>query len=334
MNYLVLLCAFVSFLAVWISTPRLIRYLWRIDLVVKDQNKEGTPLVPISGGLAVLSGIFAGLLLYIFIRTFFFQASYSLLALPSNLLLILAGMNSILIVTLVGFLDDIIIKRSKESSAGLKQWQKPLLTLTAAIPLMVVHAGQTTISLPFIGHVHFGLLYPLFLLPLGFVGASNMVNILAGFNGMETGMALVYFGMLGFYAYTHGRLIGALFAVVTFAALLAFFYYNWVPAKILPGDSLTYLLGGVLATVAILGDMERAVIISSIPFFIEFILKARSKFKAQSYGYFKDGTIHKRAPGIYSIPHFFTKTGKFTERQIVFFMLLIQFIFSSLIWFV
>ncbi|MBL7147205.1 MAG: hypothetical protein ISS82_00070 [Nanoarchaeota archaeon] len=312
-------------------TSWLIRYLNRIGLVVKDMNKENTPLVPGSGGLAVTAGVFAGLTLFIFFRTFL-PRSVGLTLDNSSLFHLFAGLTAILIISFVGFIDDLMIDRSKNRSSGLKQWQKPLITLSAAVPLMVVNAGVTVMGFPFLGELDVGLLYPLLFIPLGVVGAANMVNMLGGFNGMETGMGLVYIGMLGLYAYVHQSYIGALIALVTFTALLGFYFYNKYPAKILPGDSLTYLLGAALASIAILGNLEKAAFIVSIPFFIEFILKARSKFRAQSYGYYKNGKIHTKYKKIYSIPHIFTRTGKFTEKQITWFMILIALGFSSLIW--
>lgn len=170
------------------------------------------------------------------------------------------------------------------------------------------------------------------LVPLGFIGATNMVNLLAGFNGSEAGMGLVYTGMLGLYAFLNGSYVASALAFSTFSALLVFFYYNKYPAKILPGDSLTYLLGAVIACIAIVGNMEKAALIASIPFIIEFILKARSKFKAQSYGFYKDGRVQSKYEKIYSIPHILTRTGKFTEKQVSLFMIGIELFFASLIW--
>lgn len=323
------ICAIISFLIVWIFTPWLIRYLKKINLVVKDQNKENTPLVPISGGVIVMGGMFIGLLIYIFFKVFLFDLELG----EYYLTYLFAAISSIMIITFIGFIDDLVIKKNHDSSSGLRQSQKALSTLIAAIPLMVINAGTSTMALPFLGKLDFGLIYPLVLIPLGVFGAANMVNLLAGFNGLETGMGIVYMSMLGLYAYMNGRLISALLALMALSALLAFYYYNKYPAKILPGDSLTYLLGATLASIAILGNMEKAVLIASIPFFIEFILKAIGKFQKQSYGYYKDGKIHNLyGKEIYSIPHLFTRTGKFSEKQIVYFCIFIEFLFASLIW--
>ena len=47
---------------------------------------------------------------------------------------------------------------------------------------------------------------------------------------------------------------------------------------------------------------------------------------------FKSGKIYSYHEKIYSIPHIFSRTGKYTEKQITYFMLLIELVFSSLIW--
>lgn len=324
----------ISFLTVLYITKWLIRYLRRIDLIVLDQNKEDKPTVPVSGGLGVMVGIFAGIMVYIFFRTFFPNGGSILQPNDDNLVLIFAAVISILVITLVGFIDDLLVKKSKESTAGLKQWQKPLLTLGAAIPLMVINAGISTMYIPLIGRIDVGLLYPLLIVPIGVVGAANMVNLLAGLNGLETGLGIIYFGMLGLYAFVNNSMVAALIAFVVFVSLIAFLFYNRVPAKILPGDSLTYLMGGALASIAIIGNMEKAALIISIPFFIEFLLKLRGKFKKQSYGYGKNGKVHSQYKEIYSIPHIFMRTGRFTEQQVVYFVWAIQLFFACLIWFV
>jgi len=326
MRWLLYISLLFGFLVTFISTPYLIRYLRKIDLIVKDVHKEEKPLIPVSGGLAVLSGLMGGLMWYIFIQTFYYES-------PKNLLLLFSAITTILLITFIGFMDDLIIEKNKNETSGLKQWQKPVLALFAAVPLMVVQAGTSTMLIPFLGRVDVGLLYPLLFVPIGIIGASNMVNILAGFNGSEAGMGIIYLGNLGLYAYINQRYSAAAIAGITVFALLAFYYYNKVPAKILGGDSLTYLLGGVLVTVAVLGNIERAALIVSIPFFIEFILKARGKLKKKTIGTIENGKIKSLYGNkIYSIPHILTRTGKYTEKQVVYFMIFVQVIFSSLIW--
>ncbi len=330
---LVFICSIIGAAVTYLSTQWLIRYLKRLGLAVKDQNKKDKPIVPLSGGLAVFSGFFVGLMMFVFFRTFFpGDATYIVGFTEHELVILFAGIISLFIVTLVGFLDDILITKSGDQSFGLSQWQKPLLTLAAAIPLMVVNVGTDYMYFFVFGRIQFGILYPLLLVPIGVVGAANMVNLIAGFNGLEAGMGIVYLLSLGLYAYVNGSYIAALIALMAFTSLLAFYYFNKYPAKIFPGDSLTYFLGGTLACIAILGDMEKAALIVSIPFFIEFFLKMRSKFKAQCYGRWVDGKIKTDYDKIYSITHLFTRNGRYTEKQVVFFTVMIELFFSLLIW--
>ena len=325
MTILPFISAIVSFLVVLYLTPWLIKYLRKIGLIVKDQNKKNTPLVPISGGIAVMAGLFMGIMVYSFFQTFYFN--YKEPTIP-----LFAGLTTIIMITLVGFVDDLLIK-SKEESSGLKQWQKPLLTLTAAVPLMVINAGATAMWIPFIGRTDFGVIYPLILIPIGVIGAANMVNILAGINGLETGMGIVYTGMLGLYAFVNGSETAALVALLIFASLVAFYIFNKYPARILPGDSLTYLLGGSIAVIAILGNIEKAAIIASVPFIIELILKWRSKFKAKSYGYYYKGKVKSyHGDKIYSLIHLLTRKGIYTEKEITTFFMVLELTFCLLIW--
>src|SRR3989344_4810490 len=275
MKIIPLVGALVGFLIVMYFTPWFIKFLKSIGLVVKDQNKENKPLIPVSGGLVVLAGLMAGLMSYIFIQTFFYKNT-------SPLMIVLASTTSLFLVTLIGFLDDLLIMESKDKSMGLKQWQKPLLTVVGAVPLMVIHAGNSTMWVPFLGEVQFGLIYPLILIPIIFVGASNMVNMLAGFNGFETGLGLIYIGNLGLFAYVNDRATAAL--------------------------------------------------IMSVPFFVEFILKARGRFQKQSYGTCENGKLKSLYTKVYSIPHFFTSKCIFTERQVVYLVMIIELVFAGLVW--
>src|SRR3989344_9106677 len=111
MRYLLYISLLIGFLVTFTITPYLIRYLRRIDLVVKDVHKENTPLVPVSGGLAVLGGIMAGLMWYIFLQTFYYES-------PQTLLFLFSAITTILLITFIGFIDDLIIERAKDETSG------------------------------------------------------------------------------------------------------------------------------------------------------------------------------------------------------------------------
>jgi UDP-N-acetylglucosamine--dolichyl-phosphate N-acetylglucosaminephosphotransferase len=314
-------------------TPYFIRFLQAAGLVGLDLQKKDKPQLATSGGICVAFGVLAGLLTYIGCQTFIFGARAWLIPL-------LAVTSSVLIVMFVGLLDDLNVKltrvKTKEGHdirVGFPQWMKPLLTLPAAIPLMAISAGVTHMAIPFVGRVNFGIIYPLLLIPLGILGASNMVNLLAGFNGLEAGMGIVYLLGLGISALLNDRIPGAVTFLVTFAALIGFIRYNWYPARILPGDSLTYLLGSIVASGVIIGNMEKNGIIVMLPFIIEFFLKLRVKFSVSCLGKLReDGKLDPPyGRKIYSLTHLIMNLKPLTEKQVTLILILVQALFVILI---
>ena len=305
----------IGFIVTFLITPKTIIFLERIGIVGTDIQKFNRPKIAEMGGLPVLMGFLSAVFTFVWINTFIIKSQSSLIG-------IFAGISTILIITLIGMLDDMstLMKRpvGRFKKIGLKQWQKPLLTLPAAIPLMAIMAGSSQMSVPFIGPVDFGILYPLILVPIAIVGSSNAFNMLAGLNGLEAGLGTVLLSTLGIYAYTIGEIQASIIALSIATALLSFLFYNRCPAKILPGDSLVYMIGASIAVVAIIGNMEKFAVLAFLPWFAEFILKARSGFKAESFGRIgKDNILTAPYKKIYSLTHIPMKLGKFKESQIV-----------------
>jgi UDP-N-acetylglucosamine--dolichyl-phosphate N-acetylglucosaminephosphotransferase len=318
----------VSFIVTYLIAPYFMQFLHDGGIIGMDLHKKSRPRLPTSGGVCVGFGIITGILAYVGLNTF-------VLGVTSEALDMLAVLSSVLIVMFVGFMDDINVKAkavmTKEGldiRVGFPQWAKPLLTIPAAIPLMVVNAGQTVMGVPFIGAVDFGILYPLLLIPIGVVGASNAINLIGGFNGVESGMGMVYMLGLGAYGLMYGS-SGASIFLISFAALLAFLRYNWYPAKFLPGDSLTYLLGAIVASGIIVGNMEKIGAIMLTPFIIELLLKLRAGMKASCLGKLRpDGKLDPPyGKDIYSLTHMVMNIRPLTERQVTIIMMGIEAVF-------
>lgn len=307
----------VSFFTVFFLTPDTKKFLERLGIIGIDQQKPDKPRFATSGGLLVISGLLLGGFFFIAVNTFLIKT-------PIDLSYLLASYCSILIITTIGLLDDINVrprmrrnKGLKDHRIGLKQWQKPLLTLPAAIPLMSIMAGSSQMSLPVIGVVNFGVVYPLILIPIAVVVVSNATNMLAGMNGLEAGMGFVSLFALGSYALYLNRIEAAVIAFTASFSLLAFLRWNWFPAKFLPGDSLTYLIGATYISVVITGNMEKFGIIIFIPWIIEAFLKLRSKFRARSLGDLQDdGTLRAPYDKIYSLTHLLMKIKPMKEWEI------------------
>lgn len=275
-----------------VLTVRWIPVAKRAGLVGKDMNKYEKPEVAEMGGIAVLGGFLGGMLFYIGINTFVLsQVSFNLQ--------LFAVMSTVLIIAFIGLIDDLLGWK-----LGLSQWQKPLLTLPAALPMMVINAGVSSIGLPIIGSVDLGILYPLVLVPIGIVGASNGFNMLAGYNGLEAGMGIIIVSSIGLVSYFTGNSQVTMVCAVCVAALSAFLIFNWYPAKIFPGNGFTYMIGAIIGVTAILANVEKFALLLFIPYIIDFILPLRSHLKVEAFAKVNyDGSLDKPYEKICDLTH-------------------------------
>jgi len=266
-----LLHLIIAFLASFFLTRWWIAIAIHNKLVGKDMNKASKHLVAEAGGIAVIMAFLLTVMLYIFFKTFVLNSS-------THIVEILAVCLTMALAGFIGFVDDILGWKK-----GLKGWQKLLMTLPIAIPLAVINAGHSKMAVPLVGTVDFGLLYPLLFVPLGIIGATNGYNLLAGYNGLEAGLGIVIFSGLGIISLFTGQFWLALIAAIIIVALLGFLIFNSFPAKVFPGDSLTYSLGALIACFAILGNMERLALLLFLPFIIEGFIKLSYGFKAENF---------------------------------------------------
>lgn len=282
----------VSFLIALFLTKFWIGIAKRIGLVGKDMNKVDGKNVAEAGGIVVVLAFCFSLLFFIFFKVFYMQTE-------THLVFLFAVITSVLLAGILGFIDDVLGWKM-----GLRQLNKFLLTIPIALPLMVVNAGVSAMDIPFIGVVELGIIYPLIIVPAAIIGASNGFNLLAGLNSLEAGMGIIILSVLGFVAWSEGIFWVSMIALSAVFTLLGFLVYNKYPSSVFPGDVLTYSVGALIAMVAILGNMEKVATILFIPYFIEIILKLKSRLKAESFGLpQKDGTLKPRYEKNYSLTH-------------------------------
>jgi len=268
----------VSFATTYFIFPGVIANFKRAKIVGKDMHKPGKPEVAEMGGLIIVAGFSSGIITISALETFLSGL------LSIDLIKIFAALSVVLIMALVGNVDDLI---------GVRKVPKAIIPLLGSLPLVAIKAGHTLMNIPFIGQVDFGILYPLILVPIGLTGAANAFNMLAGFNGLEIGMSIVAAGSLAVVAYSIGAMASFLLLVAALGALIATLRYNWYPAKVFIGDTGTFSLGAIIASAVILGNFETAGIIIIIPYALDFILKAINRFPSKGWwGVYKNGKLY------------------------------------------
>jgi len=321
---MVLVAILVSSLIVIAVMPRTIKMLTEKGWTGIDVHKPEKPAIPKGGGVVVLFAIVTSLLAVVGITTFQEEN-----VVDPNLL---AALVSILMAGMIGFLDDNLDFRNRTKIA---------LPLLASIPMVTMATGIPTISLPLIGTVNLGVLYPLVVVPLIMTFIIDSTNMYAGMNGLEAGLAsvnasaiVVYVVLTPFFtgeSMTEAASYSATVAGALFGASLAFLVFNRYPARILSGDVGNLPLGATMAAAIILGNMDRLSVILFSTYFVNFVLyivyKIHVKRSGSGYAKFasprKDGTLEVVGPyTMYWILPYLSKT--MTEKRNVKLLVLLQ----------
>jgi len=307
-----LLILFFSLFSTAIILPFLIKRMKKRGLTGKDMNKLSKPEIPELGGIAVWLGFSAGIMISIFI--FSYLDSFEL-----DLTILLAGFSTIAIVGFLGLVDDLIGWRN-----GMRQWQHALVPMFASLPLMAINIDAAPFFIPLIGMLPVGIYYSLVLIPIGITGASNATNMLAGFNGLEAGLGILIISTLSVLAFLNGGTEAVIIGVALTGALLAFLWHNKFPAKVFGGDSLTLMAGAGIATISIIGDLEKIGILLMALYFIELVFKAKHKFQSECFGIPQKNGVLKPDPRGGSLTQWVMRRGKFTEPTVVLIILSVQ----------
>lgn len=137
----------ISFLLMLYTLPKWIKKCRDVGLLWGDMNKiNQSKRVAASGGVVVVLSFVMGVLSYIAIRTFILGSN-------GEIVEIFALLSVVLILALVGFVDDVLGWTSK----GLSIRFRLFLALIASIPLVVINVGTKVISLPYMGIIDLGI---------------------------------------------------------------------------------------------------------------------------------------------------------------------------------
>jgi len=233
-----IVCGILSFLATRIVMPKIIRKMKEADIVGKDIHKSWKPVVAEMGGFGILFGFTLGMFSGIYM--------HEILAFPLVIVLVV-----ILLVGMIGILDDLLALSSRD---------KFLLLFIAGLPL--IWAAPSNV----------GLLY-LITIPIALSIGSNLTNMLAGLNGIESGLGVISMTSLTIACIILGKYDVTIISMSMLGALIAFLYYNRYPAKIFPGDTGTLIIGAAVVCIAFIGRVKLIALIVLMPNIIDAALK-------------------------------------------------------------
>lgn len=232
------ICGITAFLMTFLTMPRLINKLKDAEIVGKDIHKPSKPIVAEMGGIGILFGfiigIFVGIWLY---PAFQYQFIITLIV--------------ILLVGIVGMVDDLVMLSSKE---------KLILLWLAGLPIM-------WIAPPGVGIIY------MLSMPIAVSIGSNLTNMLAGLNGVESGLGAIAMISLTVSVIIMGKYNVAIITMAMLGALLAFLFYNRHPSRVFPGDVGTLIIGACIVLVAFIGRVKVIALIVLLPNIIDAALK-------------------------------------------------------------
>ena len=233
-----LICGLLSFFVTRLTMPRMIRKLEAANIVGKDIHKSWKPIVAEMGGFGILFGFIIGM----------FSGIYMHDILAFKLVIVLVV---ILIVGIIGIADDLLALSSKE---------KFILLFLAGLPL--IWAAPPNV----------GILY-LITIPIALSIGSNLTTMLAGLNGIESGLGIISMTSLTIACIILGKYDVTIISMSMLGALIAFLYYNKYPAKIFPGDTGTLIIGAAIVCIAFIGRVKLIAFIVLMPNIIDAALK-------------------------------------------------------------
>jgi len=208
----------------------------------------------------------------------------------------------------MGLLDDWM---------DLKWRYKAFMPLIAVLPLIYFAMdmnARTAITLPFIGVVDFGVWYFYVIIPLIVMIVTNTVNMLGGFNGLETICpAIVFLGLMCISSLTSSHyllMVGPIFFWLILAVLN-------LQGKVFVGNSGSFAIGMSIVSFAIIADVKVGLLVSIIPYIFNSSLILLTVFfiRKKALIVFKDNKLeseHKR-----SLVTLLTYHHPLTERKIV-----------------
>jgi Fuc2NAc and GlcNAc transferase len=231
----------LAFAATLALTYSLIKYSGRLGMLdVPNERSSHVQPTPKGGGLA-----FFTVFTLICAALYFWQQDYQSILFP-----LFVGAP---VVVLLGWLDD---RRS------LSAWPRLMVHFAVSVIVyaLITNNFQEPMSISFLPDIEW--------VAIGFcllfiAWSINLYNFMDGADGVAASTGMVGASLMAVVAYFHGAPAIAMIYVLVAYCLAGFLVFNWAPAQIFMGDTGSYFLGFVFASLALISKVNASVSIYS-----------------------------------------------------------------------
>jgi len=233
--------AIVSGLVTFFLAPAVIMLGRRLEIVGVDVHKPWKPIVPKTGGLAIILGATAGMILGAHVGGF---------------QLLIPVILSCLVAASIGLIEDL--------RGEIDPRLKPLLLIFASLPILISGAYSPRPLIPFLGRTRLYRVYPVLVIA-SYPVICNAINGLDVLNGSALLTSIPFLIMSSVIFYMRGDHQLLILSLIFLAAAVAMLPYNMYPAKTFIGNSGSLFIGAGITSIAIMGGIEVAAIIALMP---------------------------------------------------------------------
>jgi UDP-N-acetylmuramyl pentapeptide phosphotransferase/UDP-N-acetylglucosamine-1-phosphate transferase len=222
-----ILCFVTAFIVTLLAIPPIIHLINRYKLHdVPNGRKEHTVPIPTMGGIAIIGGMVAALVLWFPFNNDIRQVCFFF---------------SIIALFALGIMDDL-----RDLSAKYK------FVVQFGLAALIALSGIRINSFDGLFGIHeLPLTAQYSLTILALVGITNAFNLIDGIDGLAGGLAFMSLVTLGIFLTISGDANTALVTFALAGAIFAFLYFNFNPARIFMGDTGSLVIGFVIAVLCI-----------------------------------------------------------------------------------
>ena len=296
-GYLAWLCLIIGGVTAIAVTPLWSLVATRFGLLETDRYKAHQPQLPSAGGVVVLAGVLV--------------VGLALLAVGELSDTAGALLFTILLLGLFGLFDD-------WRNFGLPQGAKVMVPLILALPLALalrddVPPGWLDWAPPVLVVI---------LVCLYLTATANLHNMHAGYNGLSCGLAVLLLGGVCVKMLLTDETGNLPLAAGLLGATLVFLLFNRYPARVLEGDTGTYLWGAAVGGLLMVQVWPLLGLVMLGPHILDYLLWSYARAKGLKFVKFgsvdEDGNLQAEDP--YKLKFAILKQWDLTESQATLFL--------------